>query len=61
MPGLLAGLMGLGDFTLIQALRLAPMLLGLAFVVARRRGSGAEATAPSGSARQLLCRLRITV
>lgn len=54
MPGLLATLKGLAEFTLIQALRLAPMLLGLAFVVAWRRGSVANANAPSGSVRQLL-------
>ena len=54
MPGLLAGLKGLADFTLVQALRLAPMLLGLAFVVAWRRQPVADATTPSASARQLL-------
>lgn len=54
MPGLLASLNGMADFALTQALRLAPMLLGWVFVVARRREPDAEATLPSGSTRQLL-------
>lgn len=54
MPGLLSGLQGLADFSLIQALRLLPMLLGLAFIATFRQAPIAEANKQSGSGRQLL-------
>jgi 4-amino-4-deoxy-L-arabinose transferase-like glycosyltransferase len=54
MPGLIPGLHSLADFGLIQALRLLPMLLGLAYVLATRHGRAVEGTKPALLARDRL-------
>ena len=47
MPGLTAGLKSLADFGFIQGLRLLPMLLGLAYVLAPRRGVAVQGAKPA--------------
>ena len=54
MPGLWSNLQDLSDFTLIQVLRLMPMVLGLAFIVMFRNPPAAQATKPAAPGRELL-------
>jgi hypothetical protein len=54
MPGLTSSLQGLADFTLVQALRLLPMAVGLAYVLAPWRAIAFNSDKPAIPPRDLL-------